>query len=75
MTDDDSAEDVDHADDADPADPADDVDHADHTDHAESGETRQTSPMQAYDTREVGLGAAILAGGLVLTFGLAVALV
>ncbi len=46
---------------------------AEHDDHDEQGDSdgRVTSPMQAYGTREVGVGVAVLVVGLVLTFGLA----
>ena len=43
-------------------------------DHGETGETRVTAPMQAFTDREVGIGIAVLVVGLVLTFGLGLAL-
>ena len=49
------------------------MDHADHG-HDDGEEGRVTSPMQEFTTGQVGLGFAVLAVGLVVTFGLAVAL-
>jgi hypothetical protein len=53
------------------------MDHADHdhADHGHGDEGRVTSPMQEFTTGQVGLGVAVLAVGLVLTFGLALVLV
>jgi hypothetical protein len=39
-------------------------------DHSDPGPDRETAPMQAYGSREVGLGAAITVIGLVVVFGL-----
>jgi hypothetical protein len=44
-----------------------------HDDHGDD-EGRVTSPMQEFTTGQVGMGAAVLVVGLVLTFGLAVGL-
>lgn len=51
-------------------------DHADH-DHDSHGddEGRVTAPMQEFTMGQVGMGAAILVVGLVLTFGIAFGLV
>jgi hypothetical protein len=42
----------------------------DHSGHESSGDERVTSPMQAFSTSQVGVGLAVLAVGLVVTFGL-----
>ncbi|WP_152040382.1 DUF7550 family protein [Salinigranum salinum] len=42
----------------------------DHGDHESSGDERVTSPMQEFSTSQVGIGLAVLAVGLVVTFGL-----
>lgn len=51
-----------------------DNDHA-HDDHGTSeGLERVTSPMQEFDSREVGIGALILAVGLLVAFAIPLAL-
>ena len=50
----------------------DDHGHDPHGDHDEEG--RVTSPMQDFSTGQVGIGFAVLAVGLAVTFGLALAL-
>lgn len=47
----------------------------DHHDPEPEGPERRTAPQQDYGMHEVGIGVAILAVGLVLTFGLAFGLV
>ena len=51
--------------------PASGMDDHGHDDHGDD-EGRVTSPMQEFTTGQVGMGAAVLVVGLVLTFGLAV---
>jgi hypothetical protein len=53
------------------------VDHADHDHHphGDEDEGRVTSPMQDFSTGQVGIGVAVLAVGLAVTFGVAFALV
>ena len=46
----------------------------DHHDHDESGEWRTTSPMQEFTTSQVWIGLVVLAVGLVVTFGIPLAL-
>jgi len=46
----------------------------DHGHDEPSEDERVTSPMQAYDGRQVATGVAVLAVGLVATFGVALAL-
>jgi hypothetical protein len=52
------------------------TDHADHGHHPHGDEDdgRVTSPMQPFTTGQVGIGVAVLLVGLVVTFGLALAL-
>lgn len=53
------------------------VDHEGHDHHphgAEADGTRVTSPMQAFDTAQVGVGLAVLAVGLAVTFGVPILL-
>jgi hypothetical protein len=50
-------------------------DHDDHGDHghedwANPGPDRETSPMQHFSTRDVGVGVAVMLVGLVVVFGL-----
>ncbi|MFB6305240.1 MAG: hypothetical protein ABEH47_08740 [Haloferacaceae archaeon] len=48
------------------------ADHADHDHHpheSEADEGRVTSPMQEFDTGQVGVGFAVLLVGLAVTFG------
>ncbi|MFB6157393.1 MAG: hypothetical protein ABEJ34_06085 [Haloferacaceae archaeon] len=46
------------------------ADHEDHDHHPhESDEGRVTSPMQEFDTGQVGVGLAVLVVGLAVTFG------
>jgi hypothetical protein len=57
------------------SDHADDHDGDDHHDHPEpEGPVRTTAPQQAFTSSQVGIGFAVLAVGLVLTFGLALGL-
>jgi hypothetical protein len=50
-------------------------DHDDHSEHSsEEGLERVTSPMQQFSSREVGIGTLILAVGLLVTFGIPLAL-
>jgi len=49
------------------------VDHADHARGDDEG-GRVTSPMQGFTTGQVGVGFAVLAVGLAVTFGLALLL-
>lgn len=46
----------------------------DHDDHGDD-EGRTTAPMQEFTSQQVGIGVAVLAVGLVLTFGLALGFV
>ena len=48
-----------------------DHDDHDHHPHSETAEGRVTSPMQEFSTGQVGIGFAVLAVGLAVTFGLA----
>ena len=57
--------------------------HSDHDDHGDHGHDdhgtsegleRVTSPMQEFGSREVGIGALILAGGLLVAFAIPLAL-
>jgi hypothetical protein len=41
-----------------------------HEDWANPGPDRETSPMQAFSTRDVGVGFAVMLVGLVVVFGL-----
>ena len=52
------------------------MDHADHEHHphADDEDVRVTSPMQEFSTGQVGVGFAVLAVGLALTFGVALVL-
>ena len=45
-------------------------DHGDDHDHHEDDDGRVTSPMQEFSTSQVGVGLAVLAVGLLVTFGL-----
>ena len=47
----------------------------DHSHEDTGGLERVTSPMQQYSTKQVGLGLALLAIGLLLTFVLPIALI
>lgn len=52
------------------------ADHADHDEEHHEGEQtgRVTSPMQEFSTGQVGIGLVVLLVGLVVTFGLPLAL-
>jgi hypothetical protein len=48
--------------------------HGHGADHDKGQRERTTAPQQAYDTGQVGVGIAVLVVGLLLTFGVALAL-
>jgi len=51
-------------------------DHGDHESHAHgSSDERTTAPQSEYTTRDIGVGAAIAAVGLFVTFGIPLLLV